>query len=180
MSTLCSKRGSWLGQVWCLERESWHRIAYVLWQILSSKFLIHFSLFLPSQPTNLCVCVTFDFYTFKKQVNKCSVWKIELKKENWDFPGGPVVKTPHFQCRGHGFSPWWGNWDPTCHVVDPPPNNGMWKPSLTCSIELPDQIFGHKFKSYLLFIGSSDLTGHPVFLFVKSGNQTLERSSDIW
>ena len=21
----------------------------------------------------------------------------------WDFPGGPVVKTPSFHCKGHGF-----------------------------------------------------------------------------
>ena len=26
----------------------------------------------------------------------------------WDFPGGPVVKTPCFHCRGHGFNPWSG------------------------------------------------------------------------
>ena len=25
-----------------------------------------------------------------------------------DFPGGPVVKTLHFQCRGCGFHPWSG------------------------------------------------------------------------
>ena len=24
----------------------------------------------------------------------------------WDFPGGPVVKTLHFECRGHRFDPW--------------------------------------------------------------------------
>ena len=29
--------------------------------------------------------------------------------DSWDFPGGPVVKTPHFHGRGHGFDPWWGN-----------------------------------------------------------------------
>ena len=23
-----------------------------------------------------------------------------------EFPGGPVVKTPCFQCRGRGFDPW--------------------------------------------------------------------------
>ena len=28
-----------------------------------------------------------------------------------DYPGGPVVKTLSFQCRGHGFSPWWGKYD---------------------------------------------------------------------
>ena len=45
-----------------------------------------------------------------------------------DFPGGPVAKTLHSQCRGPGFNPWSGNWilhtatkqshataeDPTC------------------------------------------------------------------
>ena len=25
-----------------------------------------------------------------------------------DFPGGPLVETSCFQCRGHGFSPWLG------------------------------------------------------------------------
>ena len=25
-----------------------------------------------------------------------------------DFPGSPVVKTPHFHCREHGFDPWSG------------------------------------------------------------------------
>ena len=26
-----------------------------------------------------------------------------------DFPGGPVLRTLHFHCRGHGFDPWSGN-----------------------------------------------------------------------
>ena len=26
-----------------------------------------------------------------------------------DFPGGPVIKTPRFHCRGHRFDPWSGN-----------------------------------------------------------------------
>ena len=30
-------------------------------------------------------------------------------RECGDFPGGPVVKTLHFHCRGHGFDPWLGN-----------------------------------------------------------------------
>ena len=25
-----------------------------------------------------------------------------------NFPGGPIVKTLHFQCRGHRFDPWSG------------------------------------------------------------------------
>ena len=31
-----------------------------------------------------------------------------LLRNDWDFPGGPVVKTPSFHCRGRGFNPWWG------------------------------------------------------------------------
>ena len=30
----------------------------------------------------------------------------------WDFPGSPVVKTPSFHCRGHGFDPWSGELRP--------------------------------------------------------------------
>ena len=26
-----------------------------------------------------------------------------------EFPGGPVVRMPHFHCRWHGFDPWSGN-----------------------------------------------------------------------
>ena len=29
-------------------------------------------------------------------------------EQSGDFPVGPVVKTLHFQCRGHGFDPWSG------------------------------------------------------------------------
>ena len=49
-----------------------------------------------------------------------------LKVIHRDFPGGPVVQTPSFQCKGLGFSPSSGNWiphatteDPTCHTWDP-------------------------------------------------------------
>ena len=30
------------------------------------------------------------------------------KIQPWDFPGGPVVKTPSFHCKGRGFDPWLG------------------------------------------------------------------------
>ena len=32
----------------------------------------------------------------------------EKRMEGGDFPGGPVVKTPHFHCRGTGSIPGWG------------------------------------------------------------------------
>ena len=35
--------------------------------------------------------------------------EVDRKGRAWDFPGGPVVKTPHSQCRGLGFDPWSGN-----------------------------------------------------------------------
>ena len=39
------------------------------------------------------------------------IWKkiLPFGKNLRNFPGGPVVKTPHFQCRGHGFNPLSGN-----------------------------------------------------------------------
>ena len=30
--------------------------------------------------------------------------KINNKRKTRDFPGGPVVKTPYFHCRGYGFN----------------------------------------------------------------------------
>ena len=37
----------------------------------------------------------------------------------WEFPGGPVVRTPQFHCRGHGLDPWSGNSDPACRTGMP-------------------------------------------------------------
>ena len=34
-----------------------------------------------------------------------SAFKVCLR----EFPGGPVVRTPHFHCQGPGFDPWLGN-----------------------------------------------------------------------
>ena len=31
-----------------------------------------------------------------------------IKEDPQDFPDGPVVMTPSFHCRGHGFDPWLG------------------------------------------------------------------------
>ena len=33
----------------------------------------------------------------------------EKRKKQEDFPGGPVLKTPCFHCRGRGFDPWSGS-----------------------------------------------------------------------
>ena len=34
--------------------------------------------------------------------------KERLDRNSGGFPGGPVVKTLHFQCTGHRFDPWLG------------------------------------------------------------------------
>ena len=34
---------------------------------------------------------------------------MKKKDQKMDFPGSLVVKTLHFQCRGHRFDPWSGN-----------------------------------------------------------------------
>ena len=39
----------------------------------------------------------------ERRVNGRSREKVSLKSGDWDFPGSPVVKTPHFHCRGREF-----------------------------------------------------------------------------
>ena len=59
------------------------------------------------------------------RLNSDKTFKIE------DFPGGPVVKTPGFHCRGCGFYPWWGKlcmpWG-----VGPPPTLNVLYPWTLC------------------------------------------------
>ena len=44
----------------------------------------------------------------KLAMNKIPMYLLE------GFSGGPVVKTVHSQCRGHGFDHWLRYWDPSC------------------------------------------------------------------
>ena len=44
---------------------------------------------------------------------------IAISMGSRDFPGGPVAKTPCFQCGRCGFHPCLGNKDPTCCAVWP-------------------------------------------------------------
>ena len=55
-----------------------------------------------ASPHNLQRFCTFTMDCFLKMLSK---YKIKI---TWDFPGGPVAKSPHFQCRGPGFNPWSG------------------------------------------------------------------------
>ena len=44
-----------------------------------------------------------------QKISFFSLYWQDFKRLVTDFPGGPVVKTPCFHCRGHGFDPWLGN-----------------------------------------------------------------------
>ena len=44
-----------------------------------------------------------------KSLSVQQISKLEKSKSNLEkFPGGPVAKTPHSQCRGSRFNPWSG------------------------------------------------------------------------
>ena len=47
-----------------------------------------------------------------KQNKHTMEYYLALKRNERDFPGVPVVKTPRSQCRGPGLDPWSGNWIP--------------------------------------------------------------------
>ena len=55
----------------------------------------------------------------RKDQKKANSKKHPFKSEGRDFPGGLVVKTPCFQCRGCRFDSWSGNKDPTCCTPQP-------------------------------------------------------------
>ena len=48
------------------------------------------------------------WFRYRRYLDECTK---ELHRE---FPGGPVVKTLSFHCKGHGFHPWPGNQDAAC------------------------------------------------------------------
>ena len=55
-----------------------------------------------------------SFSFFYPHVHWCTkiilyLWKPLMKVAKRGFPGYPMVKTLHFQCRGPGFNPWLGN-----------------------------------------------------------------------
>ena len=51
-----------------------------------------------------------------KQNKQNKEWQLRIMWL-WDFSIGPVVKTPHFQCRGLGFYLWFGNWNPKRDIL---------------------------------------------------------------
>ena len=64
---------------------------------------------------NALVVQYLRLHTFTAQgLGSIPGWGTKIPNKNkinqsLDFPGGPVVKTPRFHCRGHGFDPWLEN-----------------------------------------------------------------------
>ena len=52
---------------------------------------------------------SFPFVSSVFVIAHCSNIVMTALKLLWEFPGGPVVRTPCFHCRGHRFDPWSGN-----------------------------------------------------------------------
>ena len=51
----------------------------------------------------------FLFYHLSHQGTLPSRISPVSETKSWDFSSGPVVKMPHFHCKGHGFDSWAGN-----------------------------------------------------------------------
>ena len=62
----------------------------------------------------ICYTVVEHTQILIKKQNILLVWI--KKNKTQDFPGSPVVKTPCLHCREHGFNPWLGNEETTCHL----------------------------------------------------------------
>ena len=77
-----------------------------LWPVLSSLGPVWFD-FLKKKKKKRYYCCKFGFFMYYKHGE-------ETKLRVWDFPGGPVVKIPHFHYRGHRFEPWSGKFHMPC------------------------------------------------------------------
>ena len=62
------------------------------------------------------ICFLHELHSL---MNSISPSLFYFKSPSWEFPGGPVVRTPPSHCRGPRFNPWSGNWDPTSHEAWP-------------------------------------------------------------
>ena len=65
----------------------------------------------------------------------------------WDFPGGPVARTPCSQCRGPRSHPWW---DPTCPIKkDPACCSENWR---SCVLQLRPGAAKKKKNGFMCFM----------------------------
>ena len=80
-----------------------------------------------------------------------------------DFPAGPVAKNLCCHCRGHGFDPWSGNYNPTCYVALPKKNKSMKTVSVHLVLvvkNLPANVGDIRDENSILGSGRSPGEGH--------------------
>ena len=131
LATLNQGRGRWRSIstsfssrdkiLWCFILRGWSfrpsaRTDFALCQVLAGRSE-KFYLFLrkrtssPSCSTSSLRISGFKaiwMHLFLKKKKKKDRDQIQTDTQ-WEFPGGPVVRTQHFHCNGPGFDPWLGN-----------------------------------------------------------------------
>ena len=55
----------------------------------------------------------------KRRTDQVNILGLKIGQRGGDFLGNPVLRTPRFRCRGHGFDPWKGDQDPSCYAAQP-------------------------------------------------------------
>ena len=74
---------------------------------LRVQLLLSLSQSPPCKNEGPCSQATLPF--MRRNPDCAGVKSPDLKNLTRDFPGGPVAKAPHSQCRGPRFDPWSGN-----------------------------------------------------------------------
>ena len=71
-----------------------------------------------AEESHIAVCVkTASSVCHILNIQQESTDFLKSKDRHGGFPGGLVVPTLRFPCKGHRFDPWWGNLNPTCHTA---------------------------------------------------------------
>ena len=61
--------------------------------------------FVPNRQRDPIKCFSFPIVKYHWQFWSMD-WRKARVEATWDFPGSPVVRTPHFHCREHRFNFW--------------------------------------------------------------------------
>ena len=103
-----------------------------------------------------------------------------LISSKWsDFPGGPVVKTLHFQCSVLGFNLWLGSQNPTC-CSQKVRNKQKTSPIKNPQTKEMEKMLG--FSDYTGWIAKMAPFPHPSFpmWFYSSFHKGMESSHPLW
>ena len=79
-------------------------------------------------------------------VSPCMSVLLRVQRAHWRLRCGPVVKTPHFHCRGHGVDPWGAKISHTAQCSPSSSNNNKQRAYWGCSngsgASTPTETFG--------------------------------------